>query len=138
MLDLPADWEDRSSLLFVAPEAPEVPTKQRIEASREALHVDFAFDHRSPKTILEGRAEALREVDPTFEIVASEPFTCELGDGWCLDQRVTIADVTVRQLAVVVTVGPIIVSATAAAGEDRFPFMRPKLEKVLRSMRARR
>lgn len=137
-VDLPGDWEDRSSLLFVAPASDaSLPVGNKVEASREAITIDFTFgDGRDAKVILEERAAGLRKIDPGFEVIEQGPFECGFGEAWCYEQRLTLGEVRVRQLAVVCCVGPVAISATAAASEERFGAVRPRLEAVLRSLRA--
>lgn len=136
-VDLPGDWEDRSSLLFVAPSADSLPEGHKQDPAREAVTIDFTFgEGRDPRLILEERAEGLRKIDPGFEVIERGPFECGFGRAFCYEQRLTLGEVRVRQLAVVCCTGPVVISATAAASDDRFDLVRPRLETVLRSLRA--
>ena len=137
VIDLPDTWTDQSSLLFVAPrEEQQLPTTAAVQRPTEAVAMNFLIaDTDDPRAILEQQADRMRELHAGFEVLEDGPFTCGLGKGWRYIQRLTVAEVPVRQIAVACVIGPVAVVATASAAEARFQRCEKQLAAILESMR---
>jgi len=138
-IDVPTEWQDQSTLLFVAPRKQEMlTTLTPVEQPTEAVSITFVTDDDDPKGVLARQAEALRQADPTFEVLAERPFDTKLGSAWSYEQRLDMGGTVVRQLAVACRVdsdgGKVIVLATGAAVDARFEHHRKKLVDILASL----
>jgi hypothetical protein len=134
-LELPNDWMDQSTLLFVAPPTSEnVMSTHKVAEQSEAISINFVLAPGDVKALLAEQAEALGANDPGFEILEEGAFSCGLGEGWSYVQRMTIQGIPVRQLTVACPVGPIAVVATAAAPDGRFDDARERLHEILMSI----
>ena len=136
VVDVPESWADRSTLLFVAPqEDNRLPTAQPVEQSTEAVSINFVRDvEGDASAVLHDQIERLRAVDPEFQMLHEEPFTCGLGTGWQITQRLHLAGVAVRQLVAACVVGRICIVATASATDERFSQHEPRLRAILQSL----
>jgi len=136
-IDIPGDWSDQSQLLFVAPrdEAP-MPTAHSVQRPTEAVSIQLiAADDLDARELLERQAERLGDVDAGFEVVDQGEFSCGLGAGWQLTQRLDIGDAPVQQLSVACVSGAVAVVATASAAAARFDQVETQLRAVLESLR---
>jgi hypothetical protein len=134
-IDLPAEWQDQSTLLFVAPRQTEtLATTATVEQPTEAISVTFVTDDDEPQGILARQAESMTKLDAAFEVLKQGPFTTALGEGWCYEQRFEMGGSVVRQLAVACRVGRVVVVATGAAVDARFERHRDKLTTILASL----
>jgi len=135
-IDVPADWQDQSTVLFVAPRTEEsLTTLSTVEQPTEAVSLTFVTDSDDPKRILERQAESLRKMDAGFELLGEGPFETALGSGWSYEQRFDMGGSVVRQLAVACRVGPVVVLATGAAVDARFDRHRNQLAAILASLK---
>ncbi|MBI1946853.1 MAG: hypothetical protein HYS27_14250 [Deltaproteobacteria bacterium] len=137
LLDVPEGWADQSTLLFVAP--PEVgaaPTANRSVQATEAIAVRFAVGETDARQVVQAESAALTAADPQATLLSEGAFSCGLGSGWQVVQRLTVGGVVLRQLSCAVTVGAVTVVATATAADARFDKQRAQLERVLASMRS--
>jgi hypothetical protein len=125
-LEVPADWTDRSTLLFVGP-----PLES---GSSEAISMVFV-ESGEPEEALERQAEEIRELDPKLQILARERFEGKLGSGRCLLQRYLMNGIPVRQLVVALPLpsGGLVI-ATAATTEARFIKEEAALRRILSSL----
>jgi len=136
-LDLPDDWIDQSTLLFVAPPTREhVMSTHEVAEQSEAVSINFVLDPGNVRDLLSEQATELRRMDPGFEIVEEGPFSCGLGEAWFYVQRLSIHGIPVRQLAVACPAGQLTVIATAAAPDGNFDAARERLRGILESMSA--
>ncbi len=138
-LDLPDDWADQSTLMFIAPPpAADVPTQANVEQPTESVRIEFThnpFD--SAETYIATQLEELGRADPSFaEALSSGPFKCPLGDGWHVVCQVNVDEVLLRQIIVGVELGPnVLLFAVATASQDRFESQEAALRSILESMR---
>ena len=137
VIDVPADWSDQSSLLFVAPaSANDLPSTVKVEEPVETLSLRIVpHDDQTAQQMLDREEEKLLAVAAKPEVVEDAPFTCPLGNGWQRVHKVKIAGAPLRQICVVVVVGRLAVLATATSGEARFARVRPQLEHALASLK---
>lgn len=141
IIDVPEGWADQSTLLFVAPpEAVSAPTANRSVQATEVVSVRFAFgdEGTDARAALHKEAAAMAAGDAQFSVLTEGTFTCGLGAGWRVIQRVSIGGVALRQISCAVVVGAVTVIATATAADARFDKQQAQLERVLASMRADR
>ena len=135
-IDLPEDWSDQSSLLFVAPrDKHPARTAHPTQQTTEAVALNFVdAQGQDAQTILRQQSETLGAADPSFRVLAEEPFACRLGEGWLVTQTLTAADVTLRQLCLAVVIGRIVILATAACSDARFARNEAELRSILQSL----
>ncbi|OGQ11135.1 MAG: hypothetical protein A2138_20930 [Deltaproteobacteria bacterium RBG_16_71_12] len=137
IVDVPEGWADQSTLLFVAPpELGPAPSANRTVRATEAVSVRFALGEPDARRPLQQESAALAAADPQVALLSEGEFTCGLGAGWQVVQRVTVGGIALRQLSCAVTVGAVTVVATATAADARFDKQRALLERVLASMRS--
>ena len=134
-LDLPSDWLDQSTLLFMRPpqslsRAPNqtVPT--------EVVTVTFERTTSSPKKTLRRHVEQLQRLHPEFDRLEEKPFQCGLGDAWSVTLQLAVEGQPVRQLVVASRAGDVMVIATAASSVERFARYQEELRSILASIRA--
>ncbi len=138
-LDLPDDWADQSTLMFVAPPpAAHVPTQASVEQPTESVRIEFThnpFD--SAETYIATQLEELGRADPSFaEAISSGPFECPLGTGWHVVCQVDVDDILLRQIIVGVELGPnVLLFAVGTASQDRFGSQEAALRTILESIR---
>ena len=139
VIDVPNEWEDRSTLLFVAPQPQSnLPTANEVHDSTEAVSVRFVMGSDSAEDYLAAQAAELAELRTGHELQAQGTFACGLDGAWHHVRRVEVAGQRLRQLAVAAPLGPMLVVATAAAGDARFDFVREQLTAILSSLRLAR
>jgi hypothetical protein len=140
ILDVPEGWADQSTLLFVAPpdvQAQSAPTANKSVQATEVVSVRFMFgQHDEARAALKGETEAMAAADAQFAVISEGPFTCGLGEGWRIVQRVHVGGIALRQISCAVVVGAVTVLASATAGDARFEKMQAQLDQVLTSMRS--
>lgn len=136
-LDLPEQWGDQSTLLFVGPPEPagNLPTMASSGGSGEAVQINFYFaDGASPEVFLEAQLAMVKEVDDELEILERGPFTCGLGEGWQVVQRLVLDGFVTRQIVACVFRGEAAIVASAVAAEGRFGAVRGRLQDILASI----
>ncbi len=136
-IEVPDDWEDRSTLLFVAPrDTAELPTVAAVQRPTEAVAIAFVRvkSGETAEDVMRSQAEQARALNPEFEVSDAGPIDSALGSGWCQTQSLTVFDMPVRQLSAAFVVGPVAVVATASAAESRFARCSEMLSSVLRSL----
>ena len=127
-LDVPADWRDQSTLLFVAP-------IEDGERASEVVSVSFHAGAIAPRDLLRDQADQMRAMDPALEVIGDGPFDCALGEGWSLVQKLTLDGNPVQQIVVACPAGGTTVMATAATSPDRFADRLEQLKSILNSLR---
>lgn len=133
-LDVPDDWLDQSTLLFVAPRGDAEPVPA--PAVTPTLTVRFAFGaHVSPSELIELELSKLQVIQPSAERLWQGPFESPLGTGQMHHVRATLVDVAIEQLAVAWVVGELGIVACASCGSRELERERPRLEAMLRSIR---
>ena len=134
-INLPDDWEDRTTLLLVAPSrAAGRPTKNPIVEGGPAVSINFLIDDHEPRETLSAQATQLQTLDCGFATLSEGPFTVPLGPAWHQVQRLQMDGRWVRQLVVACKVGPLTLVASAAAIDERFDHTQAELTKILQSM----
>lgn len=135
VLEIPADWSDQSTLVFVGPLPAKLSTTTQMAPVSEAVAISFVRAARGePQEILRTQAQQLAHSDPTFELLSSGPFSCGLGEGWRYTQKVTVDGQAVVQLAVACRAGDVMVLATGAVDANSFSRREAQLAEILRSM----
>lgn len=137
-VDVPADWMDRSTLLFVGP-PPAAPTVAATRVAQPSLSVTFA---RAPKgeprgaarAVLDDELEGLRAMNVGLEVLGFEDFTCAFGSGVASVHKVSLDGVTLRQIHAVAIQGPLAVRAVAACGEADFAMLEHTMRGALASI----
>jgi hypothetical protein len=127
-LDLPVDWADRSTLLFVAPPSDE-------GSLPEAVSIRLAYSDDDPRAVLAAQEAQLRALDPELERVSEGAFASALGDGWQSEYRLCLEGVEARQIGVACATDELLVFATASAGAERFDAVADRLRTILGSLR---
>ncbi|MBI3178680.1 MAG: hypothetical protein HYZ27_03410 [Deltaproteobacteria bacterium] len=137
VIDIPTDWSDQSTLVFVGPRPVHLPTTAAVDPVSEAVAVSFVPGAKSePKEILATQSAQLGRADPTFEVVSDGPFPCGLGEGWRYTQKLTVDGQQVVQLSVACRAGDVMVLATGAVDAGSFALCEARIAKILASMRA--
>ena len=134
VVDLPDDWADRSTLLFVGPTPPS-PTLQKQRVAQPSVSMTFVRASKSAREILEDELEGLRAMSLGFALASVEPFTCAFGDGVISRHRLELDGVSLVQLHAVAVRQTVAVRAVASAGELDFARLEPVLRSVLASLR---
>lgn len=136
-LTIPDDWSDQSTIRFVGPPEPSaaLPTLASSGAAGQAVQIDFFLAQGgSPRAFLEAQLAAVAEVDEEMEILAGAPFTCGLGEGWQVVQRLTLDGYMSRQIVACVFRGEAAVVVSAATSEGRFGAVQASLQKIMASI----
>jgi len=133
-LQVPDDWHDQSTLLFVAPRAA-AETVPRAQVT-PTLSVHFAFGAGlAANQLVDQETGKLARLDPAVERRPAQPFASPLGEGALQEVRFTLSGVPVAQLAVAWVVGELGVIACASCGARELEAERPRLEALLRAVK---
>ena len=134
-IDLPPDWRNQSTLLFVAPRPKlNLPSTAEVQQPTEAISISFYYDTQSPQALLGQQAEQLGQVHPGFAVIDDGPISSGLGDGWRYTQDLDMDGTPVRQIAAAFAIGPVTVLATAATVRETFEARREELTQILCSL----
>lgn len=136
-LDVPDNWADQSTLLFVGPpeDGPQLPTMASSGRSGEAVQVSFYLAQGDgPREFLTHQMAQVTEIDPEVSVLEGGPFECGLGQGWQIVQRAQLDGFVVRQLVACVFRDQAAIVASAVASEGRFPLVRDRLQEILQSL----
>lgn len=141
-IDVPKGWTDESTLLFVAPASPPLPTvKDVVRASGSVLITFRRVEGRAPleeaRQIVDAnlaglRGQALGDAG-LIELERGELDT-GIGRGATSLHRLTLAGIPIRQLELVVVVGRTAVCAVASCGEDEWAARGAELRSTLASL----
>ncbi len=137
-IDIPDEWKDQSTLLFVAPPpAPADYADARPKVPGQAIAVRFVdAAGRSASDYLKEQHAAAVATDPASRLVNESEFRCGLGSGRIMEQELTLAGYRLCQYSACVILGPIAVLATASCGAGASADERAKLVERLKSLRA--
>ncbi|MBI5511971.1 MAG: hypothetical protein HY903_24705 [Deltaproteobacteria bacterium] len=133
-IDLPGNWLDHSTLLFLRPPDGIAAPTARIEQVPEAISLSFMRGVTAEVALLR-QAEQLRALDPTMVVLRETAFPCALGAARAYEQRVTLNGRAVQQLVVACVVGEVTVLISAAASVERFPRYESELATIIKNIR---
>jgi hypothetical protein len=137
-IDIPDEWRDQSTLLFVAPPPP--PTDyadSKPKVPGQAIAVRFVeAAGRSASDYLKEQHVVAVATDPNARLINEAEFRCGLGPGRIMEQELTLAGHRLCQFSACVIIGPIAVLATASCGAGAPAVERTKLVERLASLRA--
>jgi hypothetical protein len=129
-LEMPEDWCDQSTLLFVGKRAPP-------EAAAESVAIRFLLDAgEDARVILQKEIGAIRGESGGVEIVEERELACGLGVGWSATLRLSLPGGVLRQIAACVVLGRVAIVANASMGDQTASESEPRLRSVLESMTA--
>ncbi|HEY4220582.1 MAG TPA: hypothetical protein VGO62_04550 [Myxococcota bacterium] len=134
VLDVPSDWLDQSSLLFVAPRAAStLPSAVKVSSPVESLAVRTVVVDAgvSARALLDADNAALASVDASADLVSEGA----LGAGYQRVHRVTLLGHPLRQVSFALVVGELAVLATATCAEARYASVKAELEAMLVAIR---
>ncbi len=134
VVDVPAEWADRSTLVFVGP-APAAPAVVNERRAQPSLTVTFTRASKGAKALLDDELAGLAAMSLGFHALGDEPFACAFGEGVLSSHRLELDGVRVRQLFAVCVRGAIAVRAVASVGETDFAKLEPALRAALGSLR---
>jgi hypothetical protein len=132
-IDVPGDWLDQSTLLFVQPRegAEAVPAP----AVTPTLSVRFAFGPGLvAREIVDAEVEKMTVLQPRLQRVSAGDFEGALGKGFMQHVRTSLMDAPIEQLAAAWVVGDIGVLACVACGGRELARERSRLEAMLRAI----
>ncbi len=120
--ELPDDWNDRSTLLYIGPDD-QPPT---------ALSISFveAADV-TPKQVLHEQARLYAQSDPSFEVHEESAFD----EGWQMRQSMQTDNLNMQQVTIALRTGDTIVLATASCEASHYETSAEALSQILRSIR---
>jgi hypothetical protein len=134
--DIPDDWNDRSTLLFVGP-PPSLPTANAARMPQPSMTMTFARtkgEHalQEARAILDEELAGLAAMNVGLEVLKMEEFETAIGKGALSTHRLSLEGLRLLQLQVVVVTGQIAVRA--AASGDGSPASEDALRKILASL----
>ncbi len=140
VIDLPGDWEDRSTLCFMAPPPADLslPTQSPVAETTELVSISFVdVDVEVPITAREFLAAESEQLstEPSYDLVDEGAFQSPLGDAWRYVHRLDVDGLLVRQVNVAARVGDIMVVATASFVDEKTDFVDEQINTILSSLR---
>jgi hypothetical protein len=138
-IDVPDDWSDQSTLLFVsAPRSTSTAgSAPGREASRESVAIRFLLgEGKDPRAILSRQLEELSTTYPGVTVVNEGRFVCGLGEGWSKTLSVPMGAIVIRQIVVCCVMGRVAIVASASMGDESRHDAEPRLRRLLESMAA--
>lgn len=139
-MDIPSDWADRSSLVFISPPQSEPSiglSGKKASEYHNNINVNFEpqpEDVDSTQEYLKSVSESLREAGMDFQDFGLTSITMGGYEGSCIERRVMLGDVWVRQLTAVAFMGDFMIVATTSTSEAVHKQELPKLRKLLESV----
>jgi hypothetical protein len=135
-LDVPAHWADQSTLLFVAPPPPALPTAHAVAGLAETVTVRFVQTAgRTGEQVIADELAGIADVVSDLQTVASAPFDGPLGAGQRVEVGYALDGLGVIQVLVAVPVGDVTVLAVAIATAARRDVALPLLNAILATLR---
>ena len=141
-LDVPDDWTDASSLLFVMPPSqglaaplsakPAGTFTANVSVSTEPLE---AGDPTEPQAYLEAATALLKQSGAQFEDAGASAIKMGDRDGWAMERVLEHGGHVVRQLSAVTIVDGRAIIATASCEASRAPADLPKLRSFIEKIR---
>jgi len=140
-MEIPAGWADRSSLVFVSPpkDEPTVPLAAK-KAGQYYNNVNINFepkpdDVNTTTDYLASVNKSLREAGMEFQDIETTPLTMGGNPGHCVERRLKLGDVWVRQITAVAFFGELMVIATASTAESMHKTEIAQLRKLVETVR---
>ncbi len=135
--DMPPNWSDRSTLLFVGP-APVLPSANVARMPQPSMTMTFARTKgerplEEARAILDEELAGLRAMNVGLEVLKIEEIETAMGKGSLSTHRLSLEGVRLLQLQIVVVTGEIAVRAAASSG-DLEPAREVELKKILTSL----
>jgi hypothetical protein len=136
-VELPKDWRDCSTLLFVGPPTERdasLPALNRQSPSAPSVAVQLVKHDGPPDALLARQIAELTRLGSTYELLGEGAFDARAGRAWSCSQRIQIDGRWVRQLSVAISLGGAAILATASATAELFELARERLEGIIRSI----
>lgn len=136
-VELPKDWRDCSTLLFVGPATERdaaIPSLIRQSPSAPSVAVQLVKHDGPPDALLAKQIAELSRLGAPYELLGEAAFDAAAGDAWSCSQRIKIDGRWVRQLSVAISLRGAAILATASATTELFELAREKLESIIRSI----